>query len=124
LDAPLSAAAHMRRHAALGRWILDHSNASPTLAGNIDIDDMSLDAFYSQGKFLGTLAPRDCLLVPPPDVLEKRTADFLVLWNSEDLKRDQLALIEDRITIYGGYRRVSPSELPAVGNEVMLFERN
>ena len=48
LDAPLSAAAAMRRHAALGRWILEHSGDSPTLAGNIDIDDLSLDAFYAK----------------------------------------------------------------------------
>ncbi len=123
LDAPLSAAAHMRRHAALGRWMFDHSSNSPTLAGNIDLDDLSLDAFYSQGKFVGSIGPRECLMVPPPDVVVRRTADFLVLWNSEDLKREQLALVEQRIADYGGYRRVPPSELPADANAVMLFER-
>jgi 4-amino-4-deoxy-L-arabinose transferase-like glycosyltransferase len=123
LDAPLSAAAHMRRHAALGRWIRDHSGTAPTLAGNIDIDDMSLDTFYSQGKFVGTVGPRECLMVPPPDIVARRAADFLVLWNSEDMKREQLALIEQRIAGYGGYRRVPPPVLPAGENAVMLFER-
>jgi 4-amino-4-deoxy-L-arabinose transferase-like glycosyltransferase len=122
LDAPLSAADHMRRHAALGRWIRDHSGAGPTLAGNIDIDDLSLDAFYARGKFVGAVGPRDCLLVPPPEIVARRAADFLVLWNTEDLKPDQLALIEQRIAYYGCYRRVPPGELPT-GDAVMLFER-
>ena len=62
-------------------------------------------------------------MVPPPDLVARRAADFVVLWNSEDLKREQLALIEDRLAGYGGYRRVPPGELPAGGNEVMLFEK-
>ena len=123
LDAPMSAAAHMRRHAALGRWMLDHSGSTPTLAGNIDVDDLSLDAFYAQGRFVGAIEPRECLMVPPPDVVATRAADFLVLWNSDDLKREQLALIEQRIAGYGGYQRVSTDELPAGENDVMLFER-
>jgi hypothetical protein len=125
LDAPLSAAAHMRRHAALGRWMREHAATAPTLAGNIDYDDMSLDAFYAQGKFVGAVGPRDCLLVPPPAVLARREADFLVLWNSEDLKREQLKLIEQRITGYYGYRRIPPSQLPPGEgeNEVMLFSK-
>jgi len=123
LDAPLSAAAFMRRHAALGLWIHNHSSAAPTLAGNIDIDDLSLDVFYAQGKFVGAVGPRDCLLVPPPEVVSRRAADYLVLWNSEDLKREHLTLIEERIAGAGGYRRVPAGELPAGENDVMLFER-
>jgi 4-amino-4-deoxy-L-arabinose transferase-like glycosyltransferase len=123
LDAPLSAAAHMRRHAAIGRWIRDHSRTPPTLAGNIDIDDMALDVFYSHGKFVGTVGPRECLLVPSPELIANRSADFLVFWNSEDLKHEQLALIDERITSYGGYLRVPSSDLPAIENEVLLFRR-
>ena len=29
-------------------------------------------------------------MVPPPDVVVRPAADYLVLWNSEDLKREQL----------------------------------
>jgi hypothetical protein len=123
LDGPLSAAATMRRHAAVGRWIRDNTPATPTLAGNIDSDDMSLDAFYAQGRFVGILTLRDCLIVPPPDVLAERQADFVILWNSEDLKRDQLALIEQRITAYYGYRRIAPGQLPAGESELMLFAK-
>ncbi len=124
LDAPMSAAVNMRRHAALGRWMREQIAAAPALAGNLD--DQSLDIFYAGGNRVGYITPRDCLLMPPPNALAGRTADFLVLWNSDDLTREQLSLVQDRVTRYCGYRRVPPGELPvgAGEDEVMVFSRN
>ena len=106
LDAPLPAAANMRRHTAPGRWMRDCAPAPPALAGNFD--DQSLEAFYSGGHCIAVISSRDCLLVPPPGALASRTADFVVLWNSENLSREQLRQVQERVTGYCGYRRVPP----------------
>ena len=62
LDGPMSAAAYMRKHAALGRWIYDHAGPEPAIAGNLD--HLSLDTFYANGHVVGIFWPRDCLMVP------------------------------------------------------------
>jgi hypothetical protein len=123
LDAPLPAAASMRRHSALGRWIRSRSHTPPALAGNFD--DQSLEAFYSGGHCIAGISSRDCLLVPPPGALSTRAADFVVLWNSEYLNRQQLRQIQERVTTYCGYHRVPPGDLPPGENddEVMVFSR-
>ncbi len=121
LDASLPASARMRKHAAVGRWIREHAAADPALAGNIN--RFSLDAFYAQGKPIGVVLPRDCLLPSLPDVLVGRQADFLVLWNQGDLGRDHLAMIQQRITACCDYRRVPADELPAGEDEVLVFVR-
>ncbi len=123
-DAPLPAAANMRKHAALGRWLREHSpTASPILAGNFG--DRSLDAFYADGQCAAFFGPRECLYVPPPAALTARAADFIVLWNSEDLTREQLLLVRDRITGYRGYRNIAAEELPpgSADDDVLVFAR-
>ena len=66
-----------------------------------------------------------CLYVPPPAALTARAADFIVLWNSEDLTREQLLLVRDRITGYRGYRNIAAEELPpgSADDDVLVFAR-
>jgi len=119
LDGPLAASVSMRKHAALGRWISNRAGPAATIAGNLD----GLDTFYSNGRVVGILMPRDCLLVPLPPALAERKADAVVLWNEEHLARERFAAIEQRITSSCGYRRVDAQELPAGENELMVFLR-
>lgn len=123
LDAPLPAAASMRRHTALGCWMRGRSPTPPALTGNFD--DQSLEAFHSGGHCIAVISARDCLLVPPPGPLVARTADFVVLWNSENLTREQLRQVEERMTAYCGYCRVPPAALPPGDDDdqVMVFAR-
>ena len=53
-----------------------------------------------------------------------RTADVIILWNEDNIADKYLAMIEERITGYCGYRRVDAKELPAGENELMVFVRN
>ena len=119
-DAPMPAAASMRKHAALGRWILNRAGPEATLAGNID--SLTLDTFYAHGRVVGFFSPRDCLVVPMPPVLTERKAEFLVLWHRENTMPEHLAEIQRRITYYG-YRRVDQEELPAGWDELLVFSR-
>ena len=121
LDGPMPAAAYMRKHAALGRWIYQHAGPEPAIAGNLD--HLTLDTFYSNGHVVGIFWPRDCLMVPMPAALTERKADVVVLWNEENLDTSTSAIIEQRITGYCGYRRVDAKELPAGRNELMVFVR-
>jgi hypothetical protein len=121
LDGPMSAAVYMRKHAALGRWIYDRAGPEPAIAGNLDL--LSLDTFYSKGRVVSIVLPRDCLLVPMPAALTQQKADVVVLWNDENIARECLAAIEQRITGDCGYRRVDAKELPAGENELMVLVR-
>ena len=121
LDGSLPAAANMRKHAAMGRWIYDRAGPKPAIAGNID--HVTLDTFYSRGHVVGVFWPRDCLKVPMPVALTQRKADVVVLWNKENLAHEYLAIIEQRITGYCGYRRIDEKELPARPDELMVFVR-
>jgi hypothetical protein len=122
LDAPMPAAAYMRKHAALGRWIYDRAGPEPAIAGNLD--HLSIETFYSHGHVVGIVWPRDCLLVPMPVALTQRRADVVMLWNEENIAREHLAIIEQRITGYCGYRRIDAQELPAGKDELMVFVRD
>jgi hypothetical protein len=119
LDGPLSASGLMRKHAALGRWIYNRAGPEPAIVGNLDV----LDTFYSNGRVVGILMPRDCLLAPMPLSLTERKADAVVLWNEEHIAHDRFAIIEQRITDCCGYRRVDAKEFPAGENELMVFVR-
>ena len=121
LDAPLPAAAAMRKHAIVGRYIGNLAGPEPALAGNLD--HLSMDTFYANGHVVGIIWPRDCLMVPMPEALTQRKADVVVLWNYENLAHEYLALIEQRLTAYCGYRRVDAKELPARQDELMVFVR-
>ena len=118
LDGPMSAAAYMRKHAAMGRWIYQRAGPEPAIAGNLD--HLSLDTFYANGHVVGIFWPRDCLMVPMPAALTERKADVVVLWNEENIDKKYLAIIEQRIA-YCGYRRVDEKELPAGQDELMVF---
>ena len=67
LDGPMSAAANMRKHAAMGLWIRDRYGPEPAVAGNLD--HLTIDTFYANGRVVGTFWPRDCLKVPMPAAL-------------------------------------------------------
>ncbi|MGO9110410.1 MAG: ArnT family glycosyltransferase [Thermoguttaceae bacterium] len=120
LDGPMPAAAYMRKHAAMGRWIYDRAGPEPAIAGNLD--DVTLDTFYSKGQVVGTFWPRDCLIVPMPEALTERKADVVVLWNEDNIPCEYLSIIEQRIGHYR-YRRVDQKELPAGQDELMVFVR-
>ena len=122
LDAPMSAA-YMRKHAALGNWIHDHAGPQPALAGSLD--QLPLEAYYCQGHvaLADLFSLHHCLMVPMPTALTQRTADVVILWNEENLAHEHLAIVEQRLTAYCGYRRVDPKELPAGADELMVFVR-
>ncbi|MGO9107647.1 MAG: glycosyltransferase family 39 protein [Thermoguttaceae bacterium] len=119
LDGPMSAAACMRKHAALGRWMYNRAGPEPAIVGNLDYK--SLEAFYSNGRVVGILLPTDRPSVPMPVALTERKADVVILWNEENLGHDRLAIIERQVTGHGGYRRVDAKEFPAGENELMVF---
>ncbi len=119
VDGPLPAAACMRKHAALGRWIYDRAGPEAAVAGNLDV----LDTFYAHGHLVDFLTPGDCLLVPMPAALAERKADAVVLWNDEHLARERFAVIGERVADRCGYHRVDAKELPAAENELMVFVR-
>ena len=52
LDGPMSAAAYMRKHAAIGRWIFQHAGPSPAIAGTLN--HLTLDTYYSNGHVVGS----------------------------------------------------------------------
>ena len=118
LDGPMPAAAYMRQHAAVGRWIYDHAGPKPALAGNLD--HLTLETYYSQGHMVGIFWPRDCLLVPLPPAVSERIANVVVLWNEGNIDIQNLPEIARRITYYG-YRRIDQKELPAGKDELMVF---
>jgi len=120
LDGPMSAVAHMQKHAAVGRWIYQRAGPEPALAGNLD--HLSIDTFFSHGHMVGIFWPRHCLIVPMPAAITQRRADVVVLWNEDNIDAKYLPLIEERIA-YCGYRRVDAKELPASENELMVFLR-
>jgi hypothetical protein len=120
-DGPLAGAAYMRKHAALGRWIYHRAGPEPAIVGNLDY--LSLDAFYANGRVVGVLLLSQDPTVPMPAALTERTADVVVLWNEENIAHDCLAILERRITAACGYRRVNAKELPAGENELMVFVR-
>jgi hypothetical protein len=119
VDGPLPAAACMRKHAALGRWIYDRAGPEPAVAGNLDV----LDTFYAHGHLVDFLTPGDCLLARMPAALAERKADAVVLWNDEHLARERFAVIGERVADRCGYHRVDAKELPAAENELMVFVR-
>jgi hypothetical protein len=119
VDGRLPAAACMRKHAALGRWIYDRAGPEPAVAGNLDV----LDTFYAHGRLVDFLTPCDCLLAPMPAALTERKADAVVLWNDEHLARERFAVIGERVADRCGYHRVDAKELPAGENELMVFVR-
>ncbi len=121
LDAPMSAGAYMRKHVAMGNWIRKHARPEPAIVGNVDY--LSLDTFYANGRVVGIFLPRDRLALPMPVALTERKANVVVLWNEENIAHDCLTLIERRITGYCGYRRVEGKELPAGPDELMVFVR-
>jgi hypothetical protein len=121
LDAPMSAAAFMRRHATMGRWVSQQAGPAPAIAGNLD--HMSLETFYCHGRVVGTFGPRDCLIVPLPLAVSERQADVVVLWNEENIGREHLATIGGRLGYYG-YRRIDANDLPAAENELLVFVRD
>ncbi len=120
LDGPMSAAAYMRKHAALGLWILNRAGPEAAIAGNIDY--VTLDTYYAKGRVVGIFWPRNCLIVPMPAALTERKADVVVLWNEENIDKTHFASIEERIA-YCGYRRVDQKQLPAGPDELMVFVR-
>jgi hypothetical protein len=122
-DAPISTPAYMRKHAEIGRWINRHAGPEPSIAGNFD--EMALDAFYANGHVTAVVWPVDCLLVPMPAALAERRSDVIVLWNDDNnIAREHLATVAQRITGYCGYRRVDPNDLPVGEEDVMVFLRN
>ena len=121
LDGSLASSARMRKRALLGRWIHDRAVGTPELAGNLD--HLSLDTFFARGRIAGVIWPRDCLIVPMPPVLVRHKADFVVLWNLENLKHEHMALLEQRISDYCGYRRVRPQGVPVGEDELLVFEK-
>ena len=121
LDGPMSAAAYMRKHADVGRWIYRRAGPDPAIAGNLD--HLKLDTYFSHGHLVGIFWPRDCLLVPLPPALTERLADVVVLWNEGNIDARYLPAIEERIN-YCGYRRIDAAELPAGPDELMVFVRS
>ncbi len=119
LDAPMAATAQNRKHAALGRWIYHRAGPQPAIVGNLDY--LSLDTFYANGRVVATLLPHHCQTAPLPQALIEGKADVVVLWNEEHLGRDCLADLERQITGSCGYRRVDAKDLPAGENELMVF---
>jgi hypothetical protein len=120
LDGPMSAAAYMRKHAALGRWVGQHAGPERAVAGSLN--HLALDTFYAKGHVVGTFQPRDCLAATMPAAVAGRRADIVVLWNEENFAPEYLARIDERITRYG-YRRVDAKQLPAGENELLVFLR-
>jgi hypothetical protein len=118
LDGPMSAAAYMRKHAAVGNWVYERAGPEPAIAGTLD--HLTLDTFYSHGRVVGTFGPRDCLIVPLPAAITARKADVILLWNEENIAVEYLGMIEERITYYG-YSRIAASEFPVGENELMVF---
>jgi hypothetical protein len=122
LNGPMSAAAYMRKHVALGRWVCRHVGREPAVAGTQD--PLALDIYFSKGHVVDRFWPRHCLMVPMPAALTERRADVVILWNEENIAQEYLKLIEERITRHCGYRRVDAKELPAGENELMVFVRS
>ena len=83
LDGPMSAAAYMRKHAAIGRWVFQHAGPSPAIAGTLN--HLTLDTYYSNGHVVGSFPLAYCLLVPMRVAIAQQTADVVVLWNEENL---------------------------------------
>ena len=52
LDGRMPAAANMRKYAALGRWIGNHAGPDARHGGNVD--SLSLDTFYANGRVVGS----------------------------------------------------------------------
>jgi hypothetical protein len=121
LDAPMPAAAYMRKHAALGRWIHDRAGPEAAIVGNLDY--LSLDTFYADGRVVGILVPGEHLAVPMPAALSQRKADVVVLWNDDHIARDRFANLERSIADSFGYRRVREKDLPADESELLVFLR-
>ena len=121
LDASLPAATRMRKHAAMGRWIYNRFGPGADIAGNVN--SLTLDTFYADGRVVGIFWPRACLVVPMPPALTERMADVVVLWNREDTAHEYLAEIQRRCAYYG-YRRVDQEKLPAGPDELMVFLRD
>jgi hypothetical protein len=120
LDGPMPAAAYMRKHVALGRWIRDRAGPEPAIVGNLDYK--SLEAFYSNGRVIDILMPTDPADAMPAALTEHK-ADVVVLWNEAHIARDHLANMEHHIADGCGYRRVNEKELPADENELLVFVR-
>ena len=118
LDAPMAATARMERHATLGRWIRDRAGPEPTIVGNIDY--LSLDAFYADGRVLDIVLPGQKLQVPLPRALTQQQADAVVLWNNDASKPERLSEVERQIAPCG-YSRVDAKLLPAPENELMVM---
>ncbi len=129
LDGPMPASADMRKHADLGRWIINRLGPDRAIAGNVD--HFSIEVFYSHGQVIGTFSPGECMLVPMPAELADRKADVVVLWTDrsitpeyrEIITPEHREVIVERLTQYCGYRRVDAAELPADEKELLVFVR-
>jgi hypothetical protein len=129
IDGPMSAAAYMRKHSDLGRWIYSHVGHDCSLAGNID--HFSLETFSSRGLVISTFSPSECMLVPMPQAAARQEADVVVLWTEECISPEyreiitsqHRGIIAQRLTAYCGYRQVDAKELPAGENELLVFVR-
>ena len=51
----MPAAAYMRKHTDLGRWICNRVGPERAIAGNVD--PLALESFYSRGRVVALLAP-------------------------------------------------------------------
>ena len=118
-DAPMPAAAYMRRHAALGRWIYRRAGPEPVIAGSLDY--LSLDTFYANARVVEVFSPGDRVTAPMSAALCQRTADVVVLWNEDHFPQENLAVMERQLTSGCGYRRIDAKELPAGEDELMVF---
>jgi hypothetical protein len=118
-DSPMPATAHMRKHAALGRWIYDRAGPEPAIVGNLDY--LSLDTFYANGRVVDIVLPGDRLTNSMPAALAQHKADVVVLWNEGCLPPECLADLQRQITQHCRYRRVDASALPAGENELMVL---
>ncbi len=121
VDAPMPAAASMRREAMLGQWIGKKFGPEQTLAGNVE--PLSLTTYYAQGRVLSLFPARACLDRHLANYLLDLHPDTIVILVDDTIISSDLPIIEENIVDGTGYHRLDAKDLPLDKNEGLLFTR-
>lgn len=121
VDAPMPAAASMRREAMLGQWIGKKFGPEQTLAGNVE--PLSLTTYYAQGRVLSLFPARACLDRHLANYLLDLHPDTIVILVDDTIISSDLPIIEENIVDGTGYHRLDAKDMPLDKNEGLLFTR-
>jgi hypothetical protein len=111
----------MRQQAHLGRWILDRLGPEQVISANLA--DNSLILFYAEGQPGEVFSVSDCELGRGSPSLDSRTADLVLVWNSEPQPRPISATLEGHLKTQFGYCRVPAADMPLDCDRAALFVR-